>query len=64
MKYVLMEFLLSGENERPPELHTAQYLPVPVDPAQALSEVAGDLLRGHYSTIKSFVCLVVKHKDL
>jgi len=50
-----MDFLLSREKERTPELHAAQQTPVLVNPAQALAEIAGDLLRGHYATIRGIV---------
>jgi len=50
-----MEFLLSGEKERTPELHAAQPTPVLIEPAQTLPEIAGDLLRGHYATIRGVV---------
>jgi hypothetical protein len=43
-----MEFLLRWEQDRPPELHAAQYLPVLVNPTGALAKVLGDLLEGHY----------------
>jgi hypothetical protein len=43
-----MEFLLRWEQDRTPELHAAQYLPVLVNPTQAFFQIGGDLLRGHY----------------
>jgi hypothetical protein len=48
MKYALIEVLLSWKEQRTPELHAAQYSPVLVNPATALPEKEGDLLKGQY----------------
>jgi len=43
-----MEFLLSREKNGTPELPSAQYLPILIDPAPALAKIVGNLLEGHY----------------
>jgi hypothetical protein len=47
-KYMLMQGLLVWENNGAPDLHTAQFPPVLVNPAHTLSQEKGDILRYHY----------------
>jgi hypothetical protein len=45
---MLIEVLLTGENERTSELPAAHQSPVFIKPACTLLEIFGDLLKGHY----------------
>jgi hypothetical protein len=58
-----MKFLLRWEQDRTPELHATQYLPVFVDPAQAFFQIVGDLLWGHYFCSLGFVNHIPVHGD-
>jgi hypothetical protein len=51
MKYSLIEFLLFRKKQRTPELHTAQNLPVLVNPAFTLAKKLGGLLKGQYRDV-------------
>jgi hypothetical protein len=48
---MLIEFLLSREKQRTPELHTADYLPIFVNPTLALAKINSGLLKGQYRTL-------------
>lgn len=50
LKYTLIKVLLRRKKQRTPELHTAQFLPMLVDPARAFGQELGDLLDGEYLT--------------
>jgi hypothetical protein len=54
---MLIEVLHRRKDQRTPELHAAQLLPMLIDPAQAFLEKAGDLLRGHYLLYAAYVNL-------
>jgi hypothetical protein len=45
---MLIEVLLSGKEQRTPELPAAQLLPVFIDPTEAFSKESGDLLGSQY----------------
>ena len=64
MKYVLIEVLLIRKKERPLELPSAQYSPIPVHPTWALMEILGNLLRSHYNRIRIVVNRVHSKKPI